>query len=774
MNSSFKRKLRRVLLWVTIVLSAGLIMNVAFVLAVREGFFGPLPSHAALTKIRQNNASSVMSADGELLGLFYYQNRTNAKIDEIPQSLIDALVATEDARFYRHNGFDVRSFGRVLIKSILLFDRSSGGGSTITQQLAKNLFPRRDFSLMSLPVAKVKEIITAERLEKIYTKREILELYLNTVPFGENTYGIETASLTYFDKKPDQLNLQESAMLVGLLKANTGYNPRLHHNAALERRNTVIAQMVKYGYLDPQSGDSLQNLPLVLHYTSLTHNNGLAPYFREYVRREAEGILDNYNTLNDTLYNLYADGLTIYTTLDARLQRYAEQAATEHMSRLQDIINRQWQKKRPWLRNPGLADLQIRQSTPYKKFRKRGLTHDQAVDSMRTVHPTRIFTWQGEKDTLMSSLDSVLYHFDVLQCGVLAVEGQTGKVRVWIGGSDFRYFKYDHVLAARQVGSTIKPLIYATAMEHGVKPCDYIKNDSVAYPEAQGWVPRNADNKYGGYYSVQGALVNSVNTISVKLLMQTGIPTVVRTLYDAGITAALPEVPSLALGSAEIPLYQMAPAYATFVNDGRNPGIYTIDSITDRHGNLIYRHEKEPQHPRVFSTETQQRMQAMLKGVTERGTAAALRSRYGLHGDFGGKTGTTQDHTDGWFMGVTPEMVMGVWVGADNPAVHFKTLRTGQGSRTAMPVFALLMQKAEADPKTAKTFEGSFDIPPQVYDKLRCYDFEENRNVFDFLTKKPTYDELNKKPPRQTQKAEKKQTKVGKFLRRIFGKKKKK
>jgi len=771
MKIKIKNKFWRIISWLAMLFVFFLLLIVAFVFSVKVGFFGPIPDYSKLEKIQQNNASRVMSADDKLLGLFYYQNRTNTGIDEIPESFINALIATEDARFYQHKGFDVRSFFRVLVKSILLFDRSSGGGSTLTQQLAKNLFPRKDFSLISLPVAKIKEIFTAIRLEKIYSKEEILELYLNTVPFGENTYGIETASITYFGKKPHELNMQESALLVGLLKANTGYNPRLNKQASRDRRNTVLAQMVKYNYLDQETADSLQSLPVELHFTKLDHVQGPAPYFREFIRNEVDDILDAYNRDYDTNYNLYADGLTIYTTINAKLQSFAEEAVAKQMAYLQKTIAKQWQGREPWKSDQEMARMQIKQSIPFKKMKLRGLTDEEAMDTMRIKHKTRIFTWQGDVDTVISSMDSILYHFGILQCGVLAISGQTGEVLAWVGGANFKYFKYDHVLAARQVGSTIKPLIYATAIENGANPCDYYANDSTSYPEAENWVPKNADNKYGGYYSLQGALVNSVNTVSVKVLMQTGIEETVRSLFEAGITAPLPKVPSLALGSAEIPLYQMVPAYASFINGGRNPGITHIRKIVDRTGNVLYETPEKVKSEKVFSDETIEIMRALLMGVTERGTARALRTSYGLQGDFGGKTGTTQNHTDGWFIGITPEIVIGVWVGGDNPVVHFNNLRNGQGSRTAMPVFARILQQIKSDGETVSFASGSFDVPDEVYDELGCYDFKEDKSVFDFLKKKPEYEDLPKVKSGKSKAKPKDEepTKVGKFFRRIFG-----
>ncbi|MCB0822886.1 MAG: transglycosylase domain-containing protein [Bacteroidales bacterium] len=776
MKQNIRIRFLRYLKWLLILGVALILMGVGFVFAVKWGFFGPLPTYAQLAKIEQNNASKILSADGKLLGLYYYQNRTDTKIEDVPQSLIDGLVATEDARFYKHEGFDVRAFFRVMVKSILLSNRSAGGGSTISQQLAKNLFPRKDFGLISMPVVKVKEIITAIRLERIYTKDQILELYLNTVPFGENTYGIETAALTYFNKNPKDLNIQESAILVGLLKANTGYNPRLNKEAATERRNTVIEQMARYGYLTDSIADSIQQLPVVLHFQKLDHVDGPAPYFREYLRQQAEEILSEMNEKYGTDYNLYADGLTLKTTIRYDLQTFAETAVLDQMAKLQKTFYAQWKNHEPWNKQPKIAQMQIRQSVPYQKMKRRGLSEEEITEKLQIPHKTKIFTWKGEVDTTMSSLDSILYHFSILQCGMIAMDAGNGHILAWVGGPNYKYFKYDHVLSARQVGSTIKPFIYASAIENGVKPCDYYENDSITYTDYDNWVPKNADHRYGGYYSVQGALVNSVNTVSVQLLMETGIPETILNLQKAGIKVDLPEVPSLALGTAEIPLYQMVQAYSVFLNNGSRVEPVFLESILDNTGNVIYKTPAAESTEPVFSVNTVETMQGLLKGVVNRGTASGLRNNYKLTNEMGGKTGTTQDQTDGWFMGITPEMVVGVWVGGDNPVVKFRTLGAGQGGHTAMPIFAEFIQKISITLATREFASGSFDLSEDISKDLACADFKETRGFFDLLKRKPDYPEIKDRPQKRTQKTEQKddQTKVGKFLRNIFGKEDKK
>jgi penicillin-binding protein 1A len=757
---------KRIAIYIAMFFGLLLIISVGFIVLVRLGAFGRIPASSELQEIEHHRASKILTADGKLLGLFYYQNRTNTAIAEVPQSLIDALIATEDVRFYRHMGFDLRSFFRVIFKSVLLFDKSSGGGSTISQQLAKNLYPRDGDGIIELAVDKIKEIIIARRLEKIYTKDQILEIYLNTVSFGENTFGLETASLTYFNKTPGDLNISESAMLIGLLKASTGYNPRLYAAAAHNRRNTVLNQMVKYNYLDEQVADSLKLLAVELQFNRLDHIEGLAPYFREFLRQEVAGTLQKINADQNTNYNLYTDGLTIQTTIRADLQGYAEASVMEHLAELQNLLSRQWRANEPWKKDHNMARTQIEQSYPYRQFKRRGYPEQQILDTLNIPRPTRIFTWEGAKDTIMSPLDSILYHFGILQCGMLVMEGHSGKILAWVGGADYKHFKYDHVLASRQTGSVIKPLIYAAAINNGIEPCNYFENDSIVYHEYNDWTPRNAGIGYGGEYSVQGALINSVNTVSVKLLMETGITHTINKLQECGITATLPRVPSLALGSPEIPLYQMVQAYSVFLNKGvvQKPGF--IERIMDADGTVLYEHPEPNLTQPVFSGQTIQLMQAMMVGVVNRGTAAGLRSSFALRTHLAGKTGTTQNYSDGWFIGMTPEIIAGVWVGGASPVVRLQG-SSGQGSRTAMPVFAKFIQKVSNDEETIPFVSGSFNLSSDVFDMLACEDYIESESFFDFLWK-----DADQKDEHGTRRVgEEERTGVGRFLRRIFGRK---
>lgn len=728
---------------------------ILFIGAVRFGVFGGFPSDKTLQQIHHNTATNVYSVDNKLLGRYYMQNRTNEKLDDIPEHFIHALVATEDVRFYAHKGIDYRSLTRVFVKTILLADRGSGGGSTITQQLAKNLYPRKDFGFFTIPVAKIKEIFIARKLEQFYEKDKILELYLNTVSFGENTYGIETAALVFFNKEPSTLKMEESALLVGLLKANSSYNPRNNEQAALTRRNVVLSQMYKYGYINQQVCDSLKQLPIQLNYHRLTHDEGLAPYFREHVRQECLNILETKKKPDGTKYNLYTDGLKVYTTLNAKMQEYAEKAMKKHLKKLQQEFENDWRGRAPWEKDAWLAKLQIEQSAPFQILKSKGLSDTEVLEAMKEKRPTRIFTWDGEKDTLISPLDSVLHHFKMLQSGFLAINGTNGDVLAWVGGIDYKFFKYDHVKSKRQTGSIIKPVVYASALEKGVMPCDFYKNDSVVYEDYDNWTPGNSDGEYGGYYSVKGALANSVNTISVKLLLEAGIDSTIQLARQMGIQSSLPKTPSLALGTGDASLLEMLQVYSVFINDGAAVTPRVIRRIEDADGNLVYADPLHEPGDSVISNKTAQMMIEMLKGVVDRGTANALRSIWKFNSEFAGKTGTTQNNTDAWFIGMNPKIIAGVWVGGDSPVVRFRNATYGQGAYSALPVYAYFFQDIFNDPKYNYLKNLSFNIPDTLKTTFECNDFEE-------LVRIKFKDVL-----------EKEDISIGDFIRGLFSKEKK-
>ncbi len=740
--------------WIVYLSLTGLGALLLFIFSIQIGLFGSVPSKEELSKVQNYTASEVYSADNVLLGRYYVENRTNTSIEEVPEFFLNALIGTEDARFYSHKGVDLRSTSRVLFKSILLFDKSSGGGSTITQQLAKNLYPRKRLGIFTLPVAKVKEIIIARRLEKVYTKSEILQLYINTVPFGENTYGIATAALVFFDKKTSKLLPQESAMLVGMLKGNTSYNPRNNYEAASIRRNTVLLQMVKYNYISQEEADVLKNTPIKIFYHPLQHDEGPAPYFREFLRHELKKWSEDNPKADGSKYNIYTDGLKIYSTIDYRLQSYAERAVAKHMTRLQKDFDAHWKGREPWKKNPELANKELYESKSYQRLVALKLDENAMQNVLNDPDNRKIFTWQGEKTDRISILDSVLHHFALLQTGMISVEAKTGFVKAWIGGINYKYFKYDHVASRRQAGSTFKPIVYAAALENGISPCDFYANDSMVYTGYQNWVPRNADREYGGYYSVKGALTHSINTVSTKLLMEVGIKNVIKLAEKMGIAGDLPEVPSLALGTGDISLLELIQAYSVFVNQGYKISPVYIRRIEDQQGNVLFTRGPEISNDSIISRKTADEILAMLCNVVNQGTAISIRTAYGITSDVAGKTGTTQNQTDGWFIGITPDLITGVWVGGDNPVVRFRSITYGQGSYMALPIFARYMQSVYSDPVFGGIRESSFHHTEGTMNSLNCDDFreEEFETLMDFL--------------------EKTEESIGDFVRRIFKRKK--
>jgi penicillin-binding protein 1A len=554
-----------------------LFLLASFVLLVFTGGFGRIPGPQELSKIQNPLASEIYTSDGVLMGKYYIHNRQYLKPKDITVDLRNALIATEDARFYHHDGIDFRSLVRVLVKTVFLGDRSSGGGSTLTQQLVKNLYPRKNHGILSMPVNKIREMITAVRIERLYTKEEILMLYLSTVPFGENSLGIKSASQMFFSKDPADLDTEEMALLVGMLKATDIFHPLKHPENALTRRNVVLSQMEKYHYLPSEIADSLQELPLDISYNPLPHDAGIAPYFREMLRhRVAQWAMENLKA-NGEPYDIYNDGLKIYTTIDSRLQGYAEKAMKEHMAHLQALFEKTWEGRNLW------------QGIPNEKIliNYQGEYHD--TMPAEPARKMEVFTWEGMAEKELNTFDSIRHYLQFLQAGFLAMDVRTAEVRSWVGGIDYEYFKYDHVLAKRQTGSVFKPLVYLAALEKGISPCDYYPNDSVVYTEFDNWIPRNANRTYGGYYSLKGALTHSINTVSVHLLMENGFEPVFDLSRRAGIDVPLPAVPSLALGTAEVSLLEMTRVYQAIANGGVTKEPVYILRIENKEGDILYR-----------------------------------------------------------------------------------------------------------------------------------------------------------------------------------------
>ncbi len=705
------------------------------VFLIWTGLLGAVPNKKELLAVQNPIASEVYSADSVLLGRYFIQERSNVSFQQLPAHTIQALIATEDVRFYNHNGIDMRSIGRVLVKSLLLQHESSGGGSTITQQLAKNLYPRKDYWFFSLFINKVREMIVAARLEAVYDKEAILTLYFNTIPFGDNTFGVGTAAQRFFSVPTNELSLNQSAVLIGMLKATRSYNPRLFPAQSLQRRNVVLAQMGKYKFLTGALVDSLQALPIELKYNKITHHTGLAPYFREYLRGELVRWCEQYNLQHEKPLNLYTDGLKIYTTLDSRLQQYAEQAMQRQMTETQKKFVAHWGKNDPWQQYPGYLNEVIQKSERYQRLKKQGATHDEALAVMNKPVPMTIFRWEGEVDVMMSSIDSIKHYLKFLHAGMLAIDPTQGAVRVWVGGINHNYFQFDHVQEStkRQVGSTFKPIVYAAALEQGVDPCSFISAEKITYTSEKDWAPENSEENYELKYSLAGALAYSVNTVSVRVLEKAGIDYTIQLARSMGIKSTLPELPSIALGTPNISMIEMVSAYSTFANKGKTIEPFYITTITS-HNDIVLEKYQAAKGIQALSAESAALIVHMLKRAVNEGTSSSLRSRFGLSNDIAGKTGTTQSNTDGWFMAITPKLVMGAWVGADDPRIRFRSTALGQGSRTALPIAGEFLKLSNQDKALNSITQARFAaLTPAQQRKIDCDLYKSDTNLLEKL-----------------------------------------
>jgi len=671
-------------------------------------------------------SSEVYYSDGTLIGRYYKENRSPVDFKNISPNIINALIATEDVRFYKHNGVDFYSFFTSLL-STAKGDRR--GGSTITQQLAKNLFETRKKKsqgvIKHVPVIrtlvyKCKEWLTAFKIEHVYNKQEILTLYLNTVPFGNNTFGIKTASLKIFNKSPDAVTPAEAATLVGMLKATSTYNPINNPQKSLERRNIVLGQMLKYGYLKKAVYDTSIDKPIKLDL-SYVENEGQGD---SYLRQAVERWLKKW--LKDNDYDLYEDGLKIYTTIDPKLQQYAEEAVAEKMKMLQKRFNDLWGKKNPWrdLNGNEIKDfvLKSEERLPIYDLLKKKYKNDTVQIKRYFEQPKRmkVFTWTGEKDTTFSSDDSLKYYAKILNTGMMTIEPSTGKIKVWVGGIDHKYFNYDHVNQAhRQAGSTFKPFAYVTALDNGYTPCDKFTDQpvSIKYKDEgkdQVWAPQNADFHFSYQeMSLRWAMGKSVNSITAQLTEKVGWDKIVQYAHKLGIESPLKSVPSVSLGTNDVSVYEMVRAYSTFLNKGQKIDPLLVTKITDQDGNVLQEFELKTEQ--VLSEETAWLMLYMFRGGMEEpgGTSQALWEYPGLwkkDNQIGGKTGTSSKYVDGWYMGITKDLVTGIWVGCDDRSVHFTSSETGEGSHTALPIFGAFMQKVYADPKSGYTY-GAFPKP---------------------------------------------------------------
>lgn len=689
--------------------------------------------------------SQVYTADGKLIGQYYRENRSPVDFKDISPNLINALIATEDVRFYKHNGVDFFSFLSSMV-STAQGDRR--GGSTITQQLAKNLFSTRKRKsqgfIRHIPVLntvafKFKEWLTAFKLEHVYSKQEILTLYLNTVPFGNNSFGIKTATLKFFNKNPNAVDPAEAATLVGMLKATSTYNPINYPEKARERRNTVLSQMEKYEYLSKNDFNRYSALPVKLDLSYVDNDSHGDSYLREAVERWLK------KWCKDNDYDLYEDGLKIYTTIDSRLQQYAEEAVAEKMKMLQKRFNNVWGTKNPWRDSKGneIVDfvLKSEQRLPIYKLLKKRYNGDTVQINKYFETPKRmaVFTWAGDKDTTFSSVDSIKYYARLLNTGMMTIEPSSGKIKVWVGGVNFKHFKYDHVnQSKRQAGSTFKPFAYVTALDNGFTPCDKFTDKRVSIKfndngKPDVWEPNNADFVFSGReMSLRWAMGKSVNSITAQVTEQVGWDKIVQYAHKIGIESPLKSVPSVSLGSNDVSVYEMVRAYSTFLNKGEKIDPLLVTKITDQDGHILK--EFALQTERVLSEETAWLMLYMFRGGMEEpgGTSQAL-WEYKLwekNNQIGGKTGTSSDYVDGWYMGITKDLVTGIWVGADDRSVHFNSSETGEGSHTALPIFGRFMEKVYADPKSGYT-QGPF---PKPWSKItKDYDCPTPRQSVDTL-----------------------------------------
>ncbi|MBO4403003.1 MAG: PBP1A family penicillin-binding protein [Bacteroidales bacterium] len=726
--------------WWRFVLGGWGLLFVIFLL-ISIGWLGFMPSFEDLENPKTNLATEVISEDGYVLGKFYIENRSNVSYSQLPENLVNALIATEDSRFYRHSGIDLKALARVAAG--ILTGKRKGGGSTVTQQLAKNLFPRDpDPSTLKLIFTKFKEWVVAVKLERNYSKSEILAMYLNTVDFGNMSQGIKSAAKTYFDKSPDELTLEESALLVGMLKAPSYYSPRRNPERALSRRNTVLSQMRKYKFIDEETFTAASEKAIDLsHFKVQDHRSGLATYFREYIRKEVNEWAKNNKKPDGSRWDIYKDGLKIYTTINYRMQKYAEEAVNEwvcHTLQPQFFAHWKGQPNAPFYRisqeqTDRIMNSAVKNSDRYRNMKKEGFSEEEILKSFQQPVRMWVYTCDGEKDTIMTPLDSIRYMKSFLSCGLMAMEPSTGYVRAYVGGTNYNYFQYDHVTQARrQVGSTFKPFIYTFAMQEGeFSPCTKVPNLPVTIETESGqvWTPRNSnDYKEGQMITLKDALANSLNYVSAYLMKRYGPEAIIQLVRKMGVTSDIPAVPSICLGTCELSLYEMVGAINTFNNKGVYVKPIFITRICNNKGNIIanFQTEQNEAMDKVSAYKTVQ----LMKGVVEYGTGVRLHYRYKMDMPIAGKTGTTDNNSDGWFMGYTPMLTAGVWVGCEDRAAHFRSTSLGQGANSALPVWALFVKKCYADPKL--NFEKiDFPAPEEIHIEFDCSKYEENFNSKD-------------------------------------------
>ena len=698
---------------------------ILFIFLVGFGVFGSLPKVDELLNPKNNLATIVYSGDMKILGKYYSENRVNVAFEKIDKDVVNALIATEDVRYYEHNGVDFKALLRSFFGVFTGGNR--GGGSTISQQLAKMMFPRERLNKLELVVRKLKEWIIATQLEKYYTKDEILALYLNKFDFLNLAVGIKSAAQIYFNSNQDSLKIEQAAMLVGMAKNPSLFNPIRHNEICLKRRNVVLNQLVKYGYLSSLKYDSLKVLPLGLSFRPEDHNDGLAPYFREYLR---DVFLKNWckshiNSETEAPYNIYKDGLKIYTTIDSRMQNYAEEAVYDHMNDLQKMFSKECLNKKnaPFAWNvskqeiEGIMNSSVKRSDRYRQLKEDGLSHEKIIEIFHKPVPMRVYSLRGDIDTILSPYDSIKYYKSFLQTGFMAMEPQTGYVKAWVGGINHKYFKYDHVkVSKRQVGSTFKPFVYALAIQEGLSPCHQVPNirTCINMPDGEDWCPDNSDGLKGTgqMITLRRALALSVNYVTAWIMKQYGPHAVVNLVKRLGVTSQIPEVPSICLGTADISVFEMVAANSTFANKGTYIQPTFISRIEDKNGKVL--EEFISNSNEVFSEEKAYTMIQLMRGVVQEGTGSRLRgAKYKLNNQIAGKTGTTQHNADGWFIGLTPELAAGCWVGGEDRSIHFNSILEGQGASMALPIWGKFFVKVYAD-KSIKLSKSDFTKPKNL------------------------------------------------------------
>ena len=736
-------------------LAAIIFAALPFILA-SMGAFGDMPDYSYLENPKTDLATEIVSSDNKTLGKFYFNdNRTPVAYEDLSKHLVDNLVATEDERFYEHSGVDFRRTFTAILQM-----GQKGGGSTITQQLAKLLFHKREnASTIEKFKQKFKEYVIAIRLERQYTKQEIIAMYYNIYDFGNNGDGIRSATRIYFSKEPKDINQEEAAMLVGMFKNSSLYNPIKNPVGVRNRRNVVYKQMHRNDIITEEKKDSLQKLPLRLNFTPENHNAGLATYFREHLKKEMKKwINENPKNEEGEKYSLYNDGLRIYVTIDSRMQAFAEEAMKKHMKNLQGELDLQNKKnKTAPFRDLNKKEIEkllktaMRRSERYRVYTKEmGKSKAAAYASFDVKKKMRVFSWSGDIDTIMTPRDSMLYYKKFLRTGLLSMEPQTGYVKAWVGGINHKYFKYDHAKQGkRQVGSTFKPILYATAIDQlKYSPCDTISDSYYCIAEGrygilEDWCPKNANGKYSGMISLKSALAKSINTISAKLIDRVGPKNVIQMAHNLGIKNDIPEMPSIALGTPELSLYEMVNSYSTLANMGQYIKPTIIERIEDKNGTILY--QNVPETKDVLSEQSSYVTLKVMEGVTRYGSGARLRSRqntwdpaytkgiitghpYKFTNDIAGKTGTTQNNSDGWFMGVVPNLVTGVWVGAEDRAVHFNNIKYGQGATMALPIWAQYMKNCYTE-KDLNISQEPFKEPENLNIEVDCKKWAQENEV---------------------------------------------